>query len=53
MQRREAALAETFRKAGVDALELSTEEDLVRSIVRFAARRKALRRGNARARLAS
>ncbi|TMB72446.1 MAG: DUF58 domain-containing protein [Chloroflexi bacterium] len=53
VQRREAALAETFRKAGVDTLELSTEEDLVRSIVRFAARRKALRRGNARARLAS
>ena len=53
VQRRDAALGAAFRKAGVDALELSTEEDLVRSIVRFAARRKAMYRGSARARLAS
>jgi uncharacterized protein (DUF58 family) len=53
VKRREAALAQTFSKAGVDTLELSTEEDLVRSIVRFAARRKAMRRGSARARIAS
>ncbi|MCL7455505.1 MAG: DUF58 domain-containing protein, partial [Anaerolineae bacterium] len=30
-QRREAALAETFRRAGIDALPLSTEEDMVRA----------------------
>lgn len=35
-QEREAALQRTFRRAGVDLLALSTEEDLVRSIVRFA-----------------
>ncbi len=33
---REATLAETFKHAGVDLLSLSTEDDLVRSIVRFA-----------------
>jgi uncharacterized protein (DUF58 family) len=37
---REAALAESFKRAGVDALSLSTEEDLVRAIVRFAQQRK-------------
>ncbi|HUS17390.1 MAG TPA: DUF58 domain-containing protein [Chloroflexia bacterium] len=35
-RQREAALATAFRRAGVDALPLSTEEDLVRAIVRFA-----------------
>ena len=45
--RRDAALATAFARSGVDAMELSTEEDLVRSIVRFAAMRKA-RRSNAR-----
>lgn len=35
-QERAAALQSTFRRAGVDLLALSTEEDLVRSIVRFA-----------------
>ncbi|MBX2998363.1 MAG: DUF58 domain-containing protein [Caldilineaceae bacterium] len=39
-ERREAALTATFRRAGVDALSLSTEEDMVRAIVRFAALRK-------------
>ena len=39
-RRREAALAESFKRAGVDALSLSTEEDLVRAIVRFAAHRE-------------
>lgn len=39
-QRREAALATAFKQAGVDALALSTEEDLVRAIVRFATLRK-------------
>jgi uncharacterized protein (DUF58 family) len=33
---RETVLNETFKRAGVDLLSLSTEEDLVRSIVRFA-----------------
>jgi uncharacterized protein (DUF58 family) len=37
---REAALNDTFRRAGVDALTLSTEEDLVRAIVRFATLRQ-------------
>jgi len=39
-QEREAALSLAFRRAGVDALSLSTEEDLVRAIVRFATLRK-------------
>jgi uncharacterized protein (DUF58 family) len=37
---REAQLAESFKRAGVDALSLSTDEDLVRAIVRFAKLRK-------------
>ena len=39
-QRREAAMGESFKRAGVEALALSTEEDLVRAIVRFANLRK-------------
>jgi len=39
-QRREAALNETFKRSGIDALSLSTEEDLVRAIVRFVTLRK-------------
>ena len=42
-QQREADLEGAFRRAGVDALSLSTEEDLVRAIVRFATVRR--RRG--------
>ncbi len=42
-QQREADLAALFRRSGVDALSLSTEEDLVRAIVRFATLRR--RRG--------
>ena len=34
--KREADLTETFKRSGVDALSLSTDEDLVRAIVRFA-----------------
>lgn len=41
---REAAVHEAFTKAGVDALSLSTEEDLVKAIARFAALRKQRRR---------
>jgi DNA transposition AAA+ family ATPase len=48
VQRRDEALGAAFRRVGVDALELSTEEDLVRSIVRFAAVRR-LRRSKQRA----
>lgn len=39
-QRRQAELNSAFRHAGVDALSLSTEDDLVRAIVSFAAQRK-------------
>ena len=51
--RRDAALASAFARSGVDAMELSTEEDLVRSIVRFAAMRKARRSKARRAAVAS
>ncbi len=43
-RRREATLNETFKRSGVDALALSTEEDLVRAIVRFATLRQQRRR---------
>jgi uncharacterized protein (DUF58 family) len=39
-RQREVDLAQTFKHAGVDALSLSTEEDLVRAIVRYATLRK-------------
>jgi uncharacterized protein (DUF58 family) len=38
--RREAQVREAFRDAGVDALELSTEDDLVDALLRFADLRK-------------
>jgi uncharacterized protein (DUF58 family) len=37
---REEILTETFKRAGVDVLSLSTEEDLIRAIIRFAALRR-------------
>ena len=43
-QEREATLNDAFKRAGVVALPLSTEEDLVRAIVRFAALRKQQRK---------
>ncbi|MCS7055245.1 MAG: DUF58 domain-containing protein [Thermoflexales bacterium] len=43
-RRREAALNEAFKRAGVDALSLSTDEDLVDALMRFATRRKRRRR---------
>jgi len=43
-RRREADLNEAFKRSGVDALSLSTEEDLVHAIVRFAALRQQRRR---------
>jgi uncharacterized protein (DUF58 family) len=39
-RRREAAMKATFARAGVDALALSTDDDLVRAIVRMAALRR-------------
>jgi len=43
-EEREAQLAQAFKHAGVDALALSTEEDLVKAIVRFAKVRQQRRR---------
>jgi uncharacterized protein (DUF58 family) len=43
-QKRELKLNQSFKRAGIDALSLSTDEDLVRAIVRFAALRKQKRR---------
>jgi uncharacterized protein (DUF58 family) len=44
MRKREAALNDAFKHAGVDVLSLSTGEDLVRAIVRFAALREKRRK---------
>jgi len=43
-RQRELALEQTFKRLGVDVLPLSTGEDLVRAIVRFAALRKQRRK---------
>lgn len=43
-RQREAALSEAFKRAGVDALSLSTQEDMVHAIVRFAALRQQQKR---------
>jgi uncharacterized protein (DUF58 family) len=43
-QQREAALSQAFKRAGVDVLSLSTEDDLVRAIVRFVTLRKQQRK---------
>lgn len=43
-RQREADLLETFHHAGVEVLSLSTEDDLVRAIVRFASLRQQRRR---------
>lgn len=43
-QQREEALKNAFKRAGVDALSLSTDDDLVRAIVRFAKQRKQYRK---------
>ena len=43
-QKRELQLNTAFKRAGVDVLPLSTEDDLVRQIVRFAKRREQVRR---------
>ncbi|MGD0751815.1 MAG: DUF58 domain-containing protein [Anaerolineales bacterium] len=39
-RQREVELAQAFKRAGVDALALSTEDDLVQAIVRFASLRR-------------
>ena len=49
-QRREAELNEAFKRSGVDALSLSTVDDLVRAIVRFATLRQQRRGGQQRRR---
>jgi len=43
-QRRETELAEAFKRAGVDVLPLSTEDDLIKSILGFAKRRQVRRK---------
>jgi uncharacterized protein (DUF58 family) len=43
-RQREAELNEAFKRSGVDALSLSTDEDLVRAIVRFAMLRQQRRK---------
>jgi len=43
-RKREMDLNLAFKRAGVDVLSLSTEDDLVRAIVRFAKRRQKVRR---------
>jgi uncharacterized protein (DUF58 family) len=43
-RQREADLAQAFKHAGVDALALSTEEDLVQALVRFATLRRQQRK---------
>ena len=42
-ERREAELASAFRRAGVDAVSLATDDDLLAAIVRMAARRRRIR----------
>ncbi len=44
MQQREIDLRNAFKHAGVDVLALSTQDDLVRSIIRFAKQRQQFRR---------
>ena len=43
-QKREMELNNAFKRAGVDALSLSTEDDMVRAIVRFAKQRQQRRK---------
>jgi uncharacterized protein (DUF58 family) len=43
-QHRELALKQSFKRASVDMLSLSTEEDMVRAIVRFAKQRQGRRK---------
>ena len=45
IQQRENQLKDAFKRAGVDVMSLSTEDDMVRSIVQFAKRRQLRRMG--------
>ncbi len=45
IQKRESQLKESFKRTGVDVISLSTEDDMVRSIVQFAKRRQLRRMG--------
>jgi uncharacterized protein (DUF58 family) len=45
IQVREGQLKDSFKRAGVDVMSLSTEDDMVRSIVQFAKRRQLRRMG--------
>jgi uncharacterized protein (DUF58 family) len=47
-ERREADMSSSFKRAGMDALSLSTEEKLVPAILRFSLLRKRARRRSAR-----
>jgi uncharacterized protein (DUF58 family) len=47
-QRREKEVQDLLRHAGVDVLSLSTEDDMVRALAGFAARRKKVGRQAAR-----
>jgi uncharacterized protein (DUF58 family) len=40
VQKREEELAVSFKRAGVDMMSLSTEDDLIKAILRFAKRRQ-------------
>ena len=44
MTERESSLGETFKRSGVDVLQLSTEEDLLQALARFVLLRKQRRR---------
>jgi len=44
MQQRDVELKQSFKRAGVDMLSLSTQDDMVRTIVHFAQQRKQLRK---------
>ncbi len=46
-QKRESLLYQQFGRTGVDALELSTEDDMVKELVRFVMKRKRFRRFHA------
>lgn len=44
VQKREAELQDAFKRTGVDVLSLSTQDDLVKAIVRFAKQRQKVRK---------
>jgi uncharacterized protein (DUF58 family) len=46
VQKREDELQSTFKRTGVDVMPLSTQDDLVRTIVRFAKQRQQVRRNS-------